>query len=1189
REAAAALRFTARPQHREDLAGLFATPDKELKHLIGLAMAAVGDERAASEVFAVQNAQSLVAAHMLRQISREHLYGFFDAGARPLRTQALLLCLLTELGERPATPGACLAGLAAAHLDIRLQAAAALEQYAEPQAFLAAVSELFNARGPEPWKVPAQTVAAIAALLAHAEPPVSLAVAEGLLETLGQAKQEVFDHWWSIASARYVIPELAPAAAGISREQLLPLVIGTYVGILRLKDDAARPIYRQSALKRLAGLAVAVPEQAEAIVTCLKVSLYDGSAVVRDEAFERLRGMTPAEDLAAEALGTEFRDVARKAMELLLAQGQAKATLALLSELQLTATNGIEEEAHEALVRKQGLVPANAAALAARSASLRSLAVRALANLCESDQAARQQLYAALASGFADVRQSAACFLAGRQDKQALPVLAEMLASREHKLTRQALQAFDVLGDAAAAGLMLGLLEKEPAHPLADEMFDVIAEIGDEAAAQRALKLIPGHSRLREGIYEAVLQISGYDQNLKFASPKAPEKAAGPQKPAKKNPEKAPPKVIVDEPLFDKPRELRDGLIEQLLKALSESGESALLAQLIPKAAFSEPAAVDKHLDALSKFKDAAVREAAVSATALRLREFGTKAAAADPVSLARRDTLRAALGHPEADTKFLAAEGLALAGHDDGIQVLLTAVDLLQNLSYRQRAVLALGQLAHPRSLDLLLRLANHEDHALQEPALEAIGHMRASEQAAQIFALLKKFVLGEREGLKLRALEGLRWFDAPEGWRLIRQAAAEPGRLQAPAIALLAHDSDPEAAVQCLARLIREWHYHGIVYNICRALQQLCSAALEAEYLFLQSPNQTAMDQVAEGYLEHVCKAGDAARLLESLEKISNEEVFEAVKSALLNREPLPAAEALARLPQASRAVSDVILQILGRARHQLPAAELAALAAGYWQQWLALRAEDPQQQQAEKAEELRGLLERVAWLSGRLDTKNASVPESFRAMLEDPDPAARSIRLAVLQALLESASVPKELLPVLGQLASQGESELRPLASALLQKVAPAELDAEALLATPQALLQLDFRQQLLARPALLAQATEIGTGLDQFTPDDIPALARLLSRYVLDRVSSDQVLAPEISPQTIASIIEILGHLQTEAAEAALADFARAAHDAHDANKDDKQIQELGNLAARLQRRSGRQRHKKAPTDWLEVTV
>ncbi|HEY9840230.1 MAG TPA: HEAT repeat domain-containing protein, partial [Candidatus Obscuribacterales bacterium] len=672
-----------------------------------------------------------------------------------------------------------------------------------------------------------------------------------------------------------------------------------------------------------------------------------------------------------------------------------------------------------------------------------------------------------------DVRQSAACFLAGHQDKQALPVLDEMLTSREHKLTRQAIQAFDVLADAAAAGLMLGLLEKEPAHPLADEMFDVIAEIGDEAAAQRALKLIPGHSRLREGIYEAVLQISGYDQDLKFASPKVPEKADGPKKPAKKIQEKAQPKVIVENCFSDKPRALHDGLLEQLLKALSESGESSLLAQLIPKAAFSEPAAVDKHLDALSKFKDAAVREAAVSATALRLREFGTKidtkadtkAAQADPVSLARRDTLRAALGHPEADTKFLAAEGLALAGHDDGIQVLLTAVDLLQNLSYRQRAVLALGQLAHPRALDLLLRLASHEDHALQESALEAIGHMQASEQAVQIFALLKKFVLGEREGLKMRALKGLRWFDVPEGWRLIRQTAAESGRLQEPAIALLQHDSDSEAAVQCLTRLIRTQNYYGIVCSICRSLQQLCGEVLEAEYLFLLSLNQYAVENVAEGYLEHVCKAGDAMRLLESLEKIDDEEVFDTVKSALLNRETLPAAEALARLPQASREVSDVILQILGRARYKLPAAELAALAAGYWQQWLALRAEDPQQRQAEKTAELRSLLERVAWLSSRLDAKNASVPESFRAMLEDPDPAARSIRLAVLQALLENASVPKELLPVLGQLASQGESELRPVASALLQKAAPAELDAEALLATPQALLQLDFRQQLL----------------------------------------------------------------------------------------------------------------------------
>jgi len=1143
KEAAEALRFCVRENNREGLTVLFANPDKAVKRSVGLAMAAIGDERSNSEVFSSKNEQSLCAAFMLRGISQEHLYTFMDERSKGLRCKALLLCLLTELGERPTTPGACLAGLAAAHMDIRLQSAWALDQYAERKQSLKATTEILNdilglshndqkqVDDQSVELVGETTVNEIAALLTQADNHIRLAICEDLLRVSEKGTKQEFDHWWHITQTRYTaeikkaVKLSAKAKAGVKRLDLLPLAIGTYVGILRLKDSAARSQDRQTALKRLAGVASSVPEQAEAISTCLKVALYDRSSVVRDEAFERLKKITKVEDLAAEAIATEYRDIARKAMNLLLDKGKVKETVALLTDIQLTFTNGIEEEANEVLVAKNGLVKANSAALGARSESLRRLAVIALFNLYEKDDAARKQMYNALKSNFNDVKQRAALFLSKRQDKKALPALTEMLNNQDKKVCERAIKGFEALDDKSTAGLMLELLAKNEKHPLGKDILQAVSKLGDEKHAKAALQLLE-HKNLRSGVYSTVLHLSGYDQRFKIVNKK----------------------ISVE---GEKTRPLNDKLLESLLKDFCELGESNLLARLIPIAAFCPLSAIDKHLENLSKFNDSTVRQAALRAAAMRLLKLNSKA-----------ETLRTALGHPDADSKFLAAEGLALAGLDDGVQVLLTGMEMLQDLKYRERCVLALGKLANPQALDQLLRLAGNEEHALQESAVEAIGYMKDSEQANHIYELLKKFVKGDQSGLKLRALDGLRWFDAPEGWQLIREQAKEyEWRVQDHAIELLAYDSDKKASIACLSKLIDDEYSYSTVRCICRSLQKLCGEdSLEALYIFLLSPAQYAVENVAPKYLKRLCKEGDAARLLLSLEKIDDEDIYDEIKEALLSRDPLPAKEALGMLPKATCVLADVILQILGRAKYKIPLKELEVLADKTWKQWVEQISDDSSYDE----ETYRSLLARIAWVSGQL----ALTPKIFADILENEETLGKSIRLAVLQAL-GNCKVGKELLPILIKLASHGESEIRTLASSLLQSIAPKEAAAiiEELLDTPQALLQVAHKQQLLKQPELLAKAALNGTLLQSFAVEDIDDLSKALKKGILDE-------------QATAAILELLGHMKDEKAEKFLTQFAT----------DKKQKDELCKLAVKLQRRSERLRSKQQPSlNWLEVTV
>ena len=84
-----------------------------------------------------------------------------------------------------------------------------------------------------------------------------------------------------------------------------------------------------------------------------------------------------------------------------------------------------------------------------------------------------------------------------------------------------------------------------------------------------------------------------------------------------------------------------------------------------------------------------------------------------------------------------------------------MTSADLMEDVWYRQRAVLALGYLADERTVDKLLQLVTEEGHALQMVAAEAIGHLGQTDKRTRILEILKGFV--PREGdLARRALVG-------------------------------------------------------------------------------------------------------------------------------------------------------------------------------------------------------------------------------------------------------------------------------------------------------------------------------------------------------------------------------------------------------------------------------------------------
>jgi len=170
---------------------------------------------------------------------------------------------------------------------------------------------------------------------------------------------------------------------------------------------------------------------------------------------------------------------------------------------------------------------------------------------------------------------------------------------------------------------------------------------------------------------------------------------------------------------------------------------------------------VDKPLGRLASHPDEKLRRSAVEAISFRAEKRDGDV-----------EPLKQAVEHRDPITQFLAAEGLAKAGDADGITVLMSAVEMMEDLLLRRRAVLALGCLADERALDQLLKLVTHDAHALQDSAAEAIGHLGKSEHREKILKILLALVA--REGtVGQRAIIGLRHMDVPEGWDEIRKLA--------------------------------------------------------------------------------------------------------------------------------------------------------------------------------------------------------------------------------------------------------------------------------------------------------------------------------------------------------------------------------------------------------------------------------
>lgn len=351
----------------------------------------------------------------------------------------------------------------------------------------------------------------------------------------------------------------------------------------------------------------------------------------------------------------------------------------------------------------------------------------------ERDATARDLLRQALQSRHRRVVETAALELAQKKDVAAFDTLVTLLKTTRDAAQRRLIEALQTLGDPRAAAAFLDRLEQdtEGSAP-ADVLLSAAGNCRRTEIVDRLLAL----SEKWEGALKQAFVVSGHDQPIEDAEDDKPDRR-----------------------WLEKQFPRHDAVLARVLSHAVQKKALRQVKQFLPAARWALGPEVNPVLAVLAVHADTEIRQKAVEALGWRLRK---RQGPAEP--------LVKALKHADSVTQFLAAEGLARAGREEGLNVLLAAVDLQPTLPLRQRAVAALGELGDPRALDLLLKIANDPEHILREQAVEALGHLGRSQKAEEILGLLTELARGEGP-LAGGALRGLRWFDHPEGWQLIRK----------------------------------------------------------------------------------------------------------------------------------------------------------------------------------------------------------------------------------------------------------------------------------------------------------------------------------------------------------------------------------------------------------------------------------
>lgn len=1133
--AAETLSWSVSPESAGVLKSALAHDDPEVRHRAALGLARLGDPSALGFLMAPELGQRmgmhrvLPAVVALGEAGEAAVTAYLEHTDEALRNRAVFVHLLSELRDKTGSAKRLLECLAAKSPRTRLLGTQGLELYADPEAFRAFVVKSLNDRGDETaWKIPAETVDALAAVLVAGAPQLK-ARAVGLLEHIVPKEQGAWNEAWAVFAKRFA-PQIEAAKAAapprttsqLSDEQLKQLAFGAYVGLVREQgSSAATPAIvrvRQTALSRVFAIASRDERYNRAARPVLIQAMSDPNQPVRTQAFEHLQALgLDRTRLGAEALEAGFTDLGVKGLELLSGGTSSTEGDAVLERVMLARTDNLATEAAKLLSARRGVVPTATKSLDSAHDPLRKEAVQWLAAEYEKSADAQKALRGALTSRYRFVRERAALALADKKDQAAFDALVALLKDSEFpKKQTQVIAALTGLGDPRAAGAFLDRIETDPSGTA--QVAELIAASASFRVPDTAARLLAFGERKKEWrsqAFTATLTVSGFDQKIDDPEDERPDRTWE----TKQHPR-------------------HPAVLAKLLDRALAFGATDFVAKLLPQARWCRGSEVEEPLALLTTNPDEALRNESVQALGWRLKH---RNAASEP--------LVRALRHKNPTTQFFAAEGLAKAKRAEGINVLLSAIEYLDDVQLRSRAMLALGELGDVRAVDVLLRLAGEDGHALQEFAAEAIGHLKQSPDAEKIGRVLER--LGKLSGgVGVRAITGLRWFDTTTGWQIIRRRASES--VTAPwfsrhAIKMLGYKDESANRDLLVAVMIRERHPDVLSAAFESARRLWGRDSLDPHFALLQNPNagQWADNttQFGDAVLTTVSERGDALRILELFPRFSPA-IQGPLEASLLARPTVPVKEATAALAHADEGTVRLAARLLARSGTQDAAAKAAVASAldrwaKTWQDRRTKHDRDASQRGPldRTTDCLRGLL----WAAGRLGAGLKTVADLAGAR---PDDALfRPVRLEAVRCL---AAVPPSdvVLTAMESVCRGTDPDARTLAADVLARHDPARA---AKLLEPLASDRPSFNR--LSEVPAASAFVKAAAGQVHYQPVALPTLIAAKEVDTLAAVAKDRK-RPEAARL---GAIEGLGVMAVESAERVLAEVGATDGDDEDVRK------------------------------------
>lgn len=1158
--AAHALAWCAREDTAIPLRAALQHEDDHVKNQAAFGLAIQGDPLslpAASAESAIDDWSRLAAAACLGSIGEDQLLSLLDTEDPALRHAALIVLLLRDWLDHDGTPARGIACLSSLHPRVRLKAAEAVQRFHDEAALGEFIVGLFNDRLEEtPWAIEAATVREFAALALLGSPHTrarSLLLLRYINPDQKDHPQAAWDLHWRNHAARFST-ELKPLTTAAKKRKLpkpsldeaeiCRLTFGTFVGLIREQDGTNRQAarVRETALRRLRELAESETAYREAARPVLVQALGDPHQAVRFLAFEQLQLLEVEPTvLAGEAIEAGHKDLGVEGLKLLTKGAKAAESKKILEQCMLSRGDALAIEAAKLLAVQTNLVTVAAKALDAGNADVRRQGVIWLTDAYDEQDKAKKELRAALKSRHEAVRMAAADNLATKNDAAAFDALVTRLGEPEKKRQTSAMTALRKLNDPRVPDALIDRVTDDPTGTAL--VRDLLIESGRFRLTDSVDRLLGMMDKpdWRSAAGGAVLMISGFNQAIEDPQDERPDSSWEQEQ---------------------HPR--HTDVLARLMSKWLELGDKSQLDKLLPQARWARGNEVDEVLSLMASHPDEVLRRGVVYAIGWRLRKRGGPS-----------ESIIAQLEHRDAVTKFLAAEGLALAKRNEGLTVLLAAVDLMSELHYRQRAVFALGELADERALEVLLKLADDDEHALQEDAIEAIGHLASSDQAERIFSLLSSFSKGRpsptgggfiQAGLAARAVRGLRWFNTNAGWKLIREFAEDNDcPYQFVAVDMLGYNDD-SATRELLLRLIEKSRDEDIAECAMTSARRLYGDDLEPDYAFLRCEGLPASEDEVNirlrQVLDRVCESGDAEQIFGVLSAVSEDWIADRLAGALLKREEPPLPAAVAALEQPSPQCVAAAAQVIGVVgkKDATTAKAVDAALVRMREQYVKLCDEETTKHWLRwnhRLQELGECVVRLIWAAGRLGAAEKTLIEILTANAGDAK--FRDQRRAAINAL--TLSKPKAaVLDALQSAATDRDPDIRQWAAAAISRidVKRGGAIAEELLSDRVAFARVADTE------VDLTTAIKTGAEHAHYQPVVLPEIVSRDDHATLGKVAANHDL-PE---STRMGAVEALAKLATPTAENELVKIG----------KSDKFDEELRKSAWRGLRRSKRAREK-----------